>query len=316
MNSPSHYSLISLVLFVPTLVLASLTVGCDDSSTVDAGLDANVSDGGTGPDGGDVDADTPDAAHPDAAVRVRGTVFGEGALDRMLDGGVTPWPDGGTPDGAVVTPGGRVVGASVALESLTGDTITTTTTDAMGEYSLSAPADTLTFLHVGPVSGYAGQIRAEQTRGADYVAYDVVLAEEAGLDDAMGSVGITRAIGRGLVACGFNPVDNRAGGDGAELGPAITHDAAFNVTDTGSILGDRLVPLCESDGSNPPGALPGATCTTNDRAKQVFFPNVLERFAPVTPLDPASGTCSLRFPVSEWLIAPNCLTVVNIDCVP
>jgi hypothetical protein len=298
------------LLFVVAALAASLgAMGCDDDPTTDGGL----GDAGVDPVDGAADAGTVDA---EVSVTIRGTVFIEDALDRMLDGGVTPWPDGGPPDGAALSPGGRVLGASVHLRSLEGGSIAATTTDATGAYSLLAPADTLTFLHVDPILGYAGQIRAEATRGSEYVAYDVVLSEESGLDDAMSSVGIVRDLARGLVACGFNPVDDQAGGDGAELGAGIAHDPAFNLTEIGSILGNRLVPLCQGDGSNPPGALPGATCTPSRRAKQVFFPNVSAGFAPVTPLDPASGACSLRFPIPEWLVAPNCVTVVNIDCAP
>jgi hypothetical protein len=311
-------SVFSRALGVALLAVVALAVGCGDDSGTDSGVDSGGVDGGTPADGGmDVDGGMMDGGFADAEtnIDITGTVFVEGALDRMPDAGIMLW-DGGAPDGAVVTPGGRVIATNVYLKTLTGEIISMTATDEIGEYSLAAPSDMLTFLHVDPVEGYAGQIRAEATRDMDYAAFDVVLPEEAGLDSVMTSVGITRNAARGLIACGFNPVNDMAGGDGAELGAGITHDPAFNITDMGAILGNRLVPLCEMDGSNPPGALPGATCTMNERSKQIFFPNVQQTLAPVMPLDPASGTCALRFPVAEWLTAPNCMTVVNIDCMP
>ncbi len=307
------------------LFCACLTfVACGDDGLGDGGTPDSSTDGSmdsTTGDGGDTGIGMDGSTDADAAgdggggdLTITGTVYGEGASDREPDAGVTPWPDAGMPDGAVATPGGRIVGATVHIKNLDGTIINTTTTDGTGQYTIQGPADTLTFMHVEPVEGYAGSIRAEQTRGADYEAYDFVLPDVMGLDRVASDASITRDTTRGWIACGFNPVDDMAGGDGADLGAGITHDPAFNITDVGVILGNRLVPLCESDGSNPPGALPGATCTMDMRAKQIFFPNVLETMVPVMPLDPASGTCALRFPVTEWLTAPGALTVINIDC--
>lgn len=284
----------------------------DGGSDEDAGLpmDGGGLDGFVPSDAGGLDSGRADAT---VALTINGTVFGEGASDRLPEAGVELW-DGGAPDGAVITPGGRVIGATVALKDLEGAVISTTTTDELGAYRLEGPAESLAFLHVEPVEGYAGAIRAERTREADYTAFDTVLADEAGLDERASQAGITRDATLGWIACGFNPVDDMAGGEGAELGGDATSDPPFNITDVGVILDNRLAPLCQGDGSNPPGALPGATCTMDERAKQIFFPNVSDPFAPITPLDPLSGTCSLRFPITGWLTAPGSMTVVNIDC--
>ncbi|RLB51244.1 MAG: hypothetical protein DRJ42_17240 [Deltaproteobacteria bacterium] len=316
----------SILSVVSIFILAAGLVGCgDDGVSPDGGVDSGTpTDGATDtgtPTDGATDTGTPtdggmDSGTPDGggALMFTGTVYVEGATDREPDGGVAPWPDGGMPDGAMVTPGGRVIGASVFLKNLAGEVMATTTTDAVGEYTLNAPTDTLTFLQVDPITDYAGSIRAELTRGGDYEAYEMVLPDEAGLVATTAAAGVTRDPATGFIACGFNPVDNDAGGEGAELGASITHDNAFNVTATGAIVGDRLVPLCEAGGGNPPGARPDAVCTTEDRAKQIFFPNVVESLAPVTPLDPEAGTCAERFAVDQWLTAPGCMTVVNIDC--
>jgi hypothetical protein len=304
------------------LVLAALSCFCfaacgDDTGAGDASVNDSATDADMGTSDAGMDGTAPDAGDAGFEIEMRGTVYGEGAPDREPDAGVTPWPDGGmAPDGSVATPGGRIIGASVHLKDLDGTVLSTTMTDGVGEYALRVPRDTLTFVHVEPVTGYAGTIRAEETRGDDYEAFDLVLQTVAGLESLAASAGITRDATRGWIACGFNPVDNMAGGDGAELAAGITHDPAFNITDVGVIPGNRLVPLCESGGGNPPGALPGATCTMDDRARQVFFPNVLETAVPVMPLDPATGTCSQRFSVDSWLTAPGALTVINIDCAP
>ncbi len=309
---------------VGMLALAPFSIGCS-GNTADAGTDSGPADSGladsgsaeggsldSGPvDGGVItDGDTPDTPHADAAttLTITGVIYGQDAIDRTLDGGGPVLWDGAMPDGAVVTPGGRIIGAAVSLEDLSGAIISSGTTDDLGQYTLMGPTDTNTYLHVSPVAGYVGSIRVELTRGADYTAYDEVLQKTSSFDSVAGYASTTYDPSKGWVSTGFNPVSRTAGGEGADI-TGSTYEQADVLLASGVIPGNRFPPMCMA-------GTDAGVCAPADRSNQIFWLNVDPGTIMVTPLDPASGHCMERFGVPHFFVLPNTLTLVNIDCSP
>ena len=271
---------------------------------------------GGGSGGGDDERDAGPGVSPDADViigdagrgmsgeetdiTITGALFVENAPARGSSGEFDP------PAGAPVSAGGHVQGGTVAVLDENGDIISESTTDDEGRYAVEAPANGLIFLYASHIEGYTGSIRVEEQRGLDdYEAYDIVLPSISGLQEAFAMSGVTYDGTRGVVAVGINAVDEETGGEGAEVD--ASHDPAFNLIPGGVAMGNRLAPVCGSDGG-PDGCV-------EERTKQVFFPNVETGRATVTPLDPpAGGNCALRFAVPEWRIEPHTMTVVNVDC--
>lgn len=204
-------------------------------------------------------------------------------------------------------------GVEVRLWDPAGNALAQGTTDSSGEYVLVAPTDTLTFLVVEPVAqAYAGLIRAEPTKSADYTAFDATLSLVSGLQDSTQEVGLTYDDSKGWFSVGFNPVTAEQGGEGAVL--SATHDSAFVLGPDGSggvkgYVTTTLPPSCT--------AMPSASpCTTSGRLNVVFFPNVQVQWTTVSPVNPATGTCMLRHMPSQWPVRAGYVTAVSIDCTP
>lgn len=301
--------------------------GCgDDDGTPETDAGVGVDDGGTTPmDGGIVvDAGVPgDAASEDgfgfadageATVTLTGWLFGADATERERDASVTGF-DGGLPDGAAATPGGRLYGANVVLRDLhTGAELARGRSDVRGFYSLRAPSGALAFLEIEPVGPYLGIIRAEQVSMIDYEAYDIYVPLRSGAEATGTAIGVTYDPTRGVVACGFNPVTPDLGGEGVSLGEGPAHAPPANLTPGGAIVTNVLPARCSAlDGSaaTPDGGVP---CTTLERSDQIHFLNTDLGFVTVTPISPPGGTCAVRFGPPSWLVRPDTYTIVHVDC--
>lgn len=281
------------------MIAAAGLLGCDSGGSDAVDDDFDIGDGGVVLPDGRVDRDR---VGGDTQITIDGTVFVEGAPDRGEGGDFDP------PSGAPVTSGGRVDGTGVFVLDIDGNIIRETVTNGRGQFEIPAPAaPTPIFLYVQDIEGYAGAIRYEQQRGGgDYEAYDIVLPSIEGLAEVAAMSGTVYDGNRGWVAAGVNAADEARGGEGAEVVGAA-HDPAFNLLPGGVKMGNRLAPVCGSDGS-PSGCV-------DERTKQIFFPNVAPGQVSMRALDPpAGGDCELRFDVPTWRVEPHTLTVVNVDC--
>lgn len=261
--------------------------------------------------GGDDDVGGTDAGRMDAAVSAD--------AGPLMD---VPRPDTGTADAGpqTVTVSGRILGEDVgsgappiagvrvSLLALDFAELDSTTTDAEGRYTLTAPRDTLSLHLTDPTDDYLGSIRGEAGRTMDYEAYDVHLPRRDGVVAAVAATGATYDQTRGYVIVGFNVVDEAAGGEGATLSGA-THDPAFILFPGGFQVTNVLPPIC-GEGQTPEAD----GCALEGRNDQVYFPNVEGDTVRVSLVDPEGGTCTERFGVTEWPVFPDTAVSVNVDC--
>lgn len=262
--------------------------GADSSVDPDGGRDASAEDAG-GADGSNVDAAMTDAG-PVETVTVTGLVRGED-----VGSGPPPLP-----------------GATVSILWPDGTTFDTGTTDDAGSYTVTAARGMLMLHRVEPVTGYLGNVRGEMVRNMDYMAYDVVLAERAGVEAVVSDAGSTYDPSLAYLVAGYNPVSYEDGGEGATLSGA-THDDAFILypvdSATTTMVTNVLPPICGS------GETPEADgCALDGRLNQVFFPNVAGGPVSVDIIDPAGGTCAERFGITAWPVFADTVITVNIDC--
>jgi len=214
----------------------------------------------------------------------------------------------GTVYGASADTGARtpLASAGVHLIDQSGTELASVLTGGDGRFAINAPPGWLGFLMVEPGGGYTGYARAQESMQG-WEVYDVVIPEEAGVARECERAGTPYDPAKGLVAVGINPVSQAAGGEGATV--SAPHDPAFVLAAGAVIVGERLPPICAAGVAEGTGG-----CTTLARSNNIFFPNVQGTSAAVSPLSPSGGTCSLRYGISAWLVAPHVLTNVDVDC--
>jgi hypothetical protein len=198
-------------------------------------------------------------------------------------------------------------GASVSLLALDREVLATGTTDGSGRVTLEAPSDTLTFLRVAPVDGYAGLVRGQPVRSTSEEADSATLSAISGLSAVVTQSGGSYDATKAWVYAGFNPKgDSTAGGEGVTLSAA--HAPAFTLYSGGVIVGETLAPEC---GDGPPACAPPGT-----RGEVVGFPAVEGSSTQITAVSPAGSTCVVRHDPgsSPWPLFPNTVTGVSVDC--
>lgn len=317
---------LALAISFPLGVALAAGTGCSNGSGAPVdGVDVDAGGEGDPIGDGDGSVTTMDAGEDgvvdlglgDAGpttVAVTGWVLGVDATERDLDASPSGF-DGGLPEGAAATPGGRIYGANVVLrDALTGAELARTLTDSRGFYSLRGPSGTIVLQEVEPVGAYLGVIRAEEVRPTDYEAYDIYLPLRDGAQAIATEIGVAYDRTHGVVACGFNPVTPDLGGEGAELGESVSHAPAVNLAPEAVIVTNVLPPRCSALDGGTVAFEGGPPCTTLERSLQIHFLDTQLGFAPVTAISPPGGTCTVRYGLAAWLVRPDTYTVVNIDC--
>lgn len=200
-----------------------------------------------------------------------------------------------------------IEGATLSLLDAEGAVLVTGDSDVDGGFALDAAEAAVAFLLVEPVEDYVGQLRAQQSREG-LAFYDVYLQLEAGVVQSYGYAGLVYDSDKGIVAVGFNPVDPLLGGEGVRLRPGPDHDPAFVLVEDDAITSDVLPPVCPNEGPVP--------CTDAARSNNVFIPNVTPGTVRLELVQPAAGTCAVRFPIDDWLVQAHVTTVIDVDCQP
>lgn len=201
----------------------------------------------------------------------------------------------------------RIEGAAVSLIGADGEALAIATSGRDGAFELAAPVEDVAFLLVEAVEDWIGQLRAQQSRDG-LAFYDVYLQLEAGMYASHEHAGLAYDDERATLAVGFNPVDPLLGGEGVRVADGPDHDPAFVLVEDGAIPSDVLPPVCPNDGPVP--------CTDAVRSNNVFVPNIEPGNARLELIQPASGTCAVRFPIDEWPLVPHVSTIVDVDCQP
>jgi hypothetical protein len=243
---------------------------------------------------------------------------------RVIAGGREPPHETDLGEGMHREVDGALRGAGVRIRAADGTVLSTARTGCGGRYELPAPADSVVFTQVQPVSSpqgrYTGFLLVQRTHQVDFQSFDMDMLPVSELETRLAAVGRSYDASRGWVVQSFNST-SLAGGEGIDVS-GVPAQAYFSVTGTRTIAGNRLPPACPQ---GTPGVAPGeplldgdggVVCYT-DLLPAIFVSDVVPGTqVAIALLSPAGIACGQRLEPGAWLVDANTVTRLFADCAP